>query len=315
MNEANCRKKIRVLYQNVKRSLYLKPFPCLLTHSNMKKILTTAALFSLLFCTSTAFAQLGMPSIAGAAGAGAGDASVAYTNINSAIGNQAGLAFLEKWSATAFYESRFGLADAAFMGGAAAIPLRKAGIFGLTVNSFGKSDRYAEQKLGLAYARKLAPNFSIGGQLDYVALVIPQYGNKSYVTFELGLLAQVMPKLKVGVHAYSPIRQRINETEYIPTVLSAGAAYEPNKKCLITAEYEQDMRNYPVFKAGVDYRIAPVLAIRLGIGTSRVAELGLASPARVSGGFSLYLSKVIIDMAAQYHSQLGYTPSVGLRWQ
>jgi hypothetical protein len=282
----------------------------------MQKIFTkiTGITTSLLLCNA-AFAQLGMPSVAGAAGAGAGDASVAYTNINAAIGNQAGLAFMDKWAATAFYESRFGLPEAAAIGAAAAVPLRKAGIFALTVNSFGKADRYAEQKIGLGYARKLAPNISIGGQLDYIALVIPQYGNKGYVTFELGLLAQVMPKLKVGVHAYSPIRQRINEKDYIPAVLSAGAAYEPNKKCVITAEYEQDLRNFPIFKAGVDYRIANALSLRLGVGTSTIGSAVLVSPVRVSGGLGVHLSKFIIDIAAQYHSQLGYSPTVGLRWQ
>ena len=271
-------------------------------------------LLPFIFSVNISSAQLGMPTVAGAAGAGAGDASVAYTNINSIIGNQAGLAFMDGWGATAFYQSRYSLPELASVGGAFAIPLKKAGVFGLSVHSFGKSDRYADQKIGLAYARKLAPGFSIGGQIDYIGLTIPQYGNRGLVTFELGIIGQVMPKLKVGVHAYSPIRQKINETEYVPAVLSAGAAYEPNKKCLITAEYEQDMRNLPVFKAGIDYRIAPVLSLRLGVGSAANLN-GAGSTVLVSGGFGVHLTKIAIDITAQYHNQLGYTPCIGVRWQ
>jgi hypothetical protein len=264
---------------------------------------------------SLSHAQIGTPGIAGAAGAGAGDASVAYTNINSIIGNQAGLAFMDKWGATAFYESRFGLPELSSIGAAAAIPLAKTGVFGLVVNSFGSANAYAEQKIGLSYARKLSAGLSIGGQIDYVALTIPQYGNKGAVTFELGLLAQVMPKLKVGAHVYSPIRQRINETEYIPAVFSAGATYEPNKKSIISAEYEQDMRNLPVIKAGIDYRIANALSLRLGVGSYGVNNTVGVGAVRVSGGIGIHIQKIIIDIAAQYHNQLGYSPSLGLRWQ
>jgi opacity protein-like surface antigen len=267
----------------------------------MKKILLCAA-----FCGLSPFilAQNGVPSLAGAYGAGAGNAAVTYTNIYSAVGNQAGLAAVEQFGAAVFAERRFGLAELQSVDAIAAMPT-KSGVFALSVHSFGESQKYVEQKIGLAYARKLAPSLSIGGQIDYLSTRIPEYGSRGVVTFELGLLARLLPKFNVGAHIYSPIRQKLTETETLPTVLAVGASYQPNTKVLLTAAVEQDFRYAPTVKAGLDYRLADALSVRLGIGTGVV---------RVSGGIGLHLKNISIDIAAQYHQILGVSPSVGVSY-
>ena len=181
----------------------------------------------------------------------------------------------------------------------------RSGTFALSVSSFGESQKYVEQKIGIAYARKLAPNLSIGGQIDYLSTRIPEYGSRGVVTFELGVLARIMPKFNVGAHVYSPIRQKLTETETLPTVLSIGGSYQPNAKVLLTAAFEQDLRYTPTFKAGLDYRLADALSVRLGIGTGIV---------RVSGGIGIHLKAISIDIAAQYHQILGVSPSVGVAY-
>ena len=43
--------------------------------------------------------------------------------------------------------------------------------------------KYNEQKFGLAYARKLFHNVSLGGQLDYLSLNIENYSQQHFITF------------------------------------------------------------------------------------------------------------------------------------
>jgi hypothetical protein len=117
------------------------------------------------------------------------------------------------------------------------------------------------------------------------------------------MLARVMPKFRIGAHIYSPMRVRLTETDLIPTVLSVGGSYQPNDKVFVTAEYEQDFKHDPNFKAGIDYRVAPALSLRAGVGTGIV---------RISGGIGLHLKPVTIDIAAQYHQLLGFTPVIGV---
>ncbi len=248
-------------------------------------------------------AQSGTPSVAGAYGAGMGDASVAYNNIYSVIGNQAGLAYIDKPSVALYAEQRFLLPDLTSYGALAAVPIKKAGVFGLSVNSFGNAQKYSEMKIGVGYSLKLSDAISIGAQVDYLGTRIIDYGSNNSVTFELGILARVMPKFRIGAHIYSPMRVRLTETDLIPTVLSIGGSYQPNDKVLVTAEYEQDFKHSPNFKAGVDYRVAQSLSLRAGIGTGAV---------RVSGGIGLHLKPITIDLATQYHQLLGFTPAVGV---
>ncbi len=263
-------------------------------------------LFSISLLANIAQAQNGTPSVAGAYGAGMGDASATYTNIYSVIGNQAGMAKIEKTSVAVFADQRFLLPELTSYGAIAAIPMKKAGVFGVSINSFGDVKRYNETKIGLGYALKLADAISIGAQVDYLGTRIVDYGSNNSVTFELGVLARVMPKFMLGAHIYSPMRVRLTETELIPTVFSTGASYQPNEKVLVTAEYELDFKHTPNFKAGIDYKVAPAISLRAGVGTNAV---------RLSGGIGIHLKPITIDIAAQYHQLLGFTPSFGISSQ
>lgn len=260
-------------------------------------------LFFLLLSITAATAQTGTPSVAGAYGAGMGDASVVYTNIYSVVGNQAGMVNLDKAGAAVYGEQRFALPDLNSFGAIIALPTKKNGVFGVSLHNFGNTQKYAETKIGVAYALKLSDAISLGAQIDYLGTRIIDYGTNNSVTFEIGFLARLMPKFKIGAHIYSPMRVRLTETELIPTVLSVGGSYQPNEKVLISAEYEQDFRNNPTIKGGIDYRIADALSLRIGVGTGIV---------RVSGGIGLHLKQFTIDMAASYHQYLGFTPSVGV---
>lgn len=257
----------------------------------------------LLVLPITLYCQNGQPQMAGARGAALANASVSFQDINAAFSNQAGLAYVDRFSVLAYGERRFmGLNQFSF---AAALPSSELGTFGLSVQHLGIAD-FSEQKVGLAYARKLSKRLAMGAQFDYLSLRIPNYGVARLLTFELGLQAEVSDRLRVGAHVYSPMRVRIGEEQVLPTVLKIGGSYQPSADLQIFVELEQDME-YPLrAKVGLEYQPNETLYLRLGIATS---------PTLASFGLGLNLGALQLDFSTSYHQLLGITPSVGLCYQ
>ncbi len=265
--------------------------------------------FLILLCNycliSPLWAQNGIPSTAGARGLAMGDASVTFRDINSAFSNQAGLAFLEGMSFTAFAEQRFLLAELGSYSAAFAYPFDN-NTFGLTLNYFGY-ENYNEQKIGLAYSRKLFEGVGLGAQVDYIGTRIPEYGTASSLTFELGVQADLLEDFIVGAHIFSPIRTRLtdNERDVIPTQINVGIAYSPSDKVLISIEVEKDIDYIAAFKGGIEYRLIEQLSLRIGAGTQ---------PIQNGFGIGIHLGNLDIDFATAYHQYLGFTPGVSVTY-
>ncbi len=251
------------------------------------------------------FAQNGVHPMAGARGVAMGDAAVAFNDINSAFSNQAGLAFLDGLGFALGAERRFLTSEINSVTAAFAYPT-SAGTFGLAANYYGFSG-YNEQRIGISYARKLMSKLAIGAQIDYLGFAIPEYGNKSIITFELGFQAQLIENLYVGAHVFNPIRQEIVENEKVPTIFRLGASYNPTKKLIISSELEKDMDYDMVFKAGIEYFLIDILALRVGVSTN---------PTLNSFGLGLKLKNGLkIDVASSYHYALGFTPAFTLSYE
>jgi len=265
-------------------------------------------IFSCLFTfilMSPLIAQNGTPTVAGARGLAMGDASVTFRDINSAFSNQAGLAFLDGMSFTAFGEQRFLLAEIGSYSAALAYPTN-SGTFGLALNYFGY-ENYNEQKIGLAYARKLFEGVAIGAQIDYLGTRIPEYGSAGKVTFELGVQADLLENFIIGAHIFSPIRTQLtdDEIDVIPTQLNVGIAYLPTEKVTLIVELEKDFDYTASFKGGIEYQLVDELSLRVGLGTN---------PIQNGFGIGIHLSKLDIDIAAAYHQLLGFTPGVSVSY-
>ncbi len=250
-------------------------------------------------------AQTGAPVMGGARGLGLSGASVAFSDINSAWSNQAGLAFIDKMAFSAFGEQRFLMADLGSYAFAAAYPLQKVGTFALTLQHFGAS-AYNEQKIGLGYARRLGENFSIGIQFDYLATRIPDYGSSHNFTAELGLLYRFSSQFTLAAHIYNPFRVRLASSDPLATLFRTGFIYSPSKQVSLIGEVEKDFL-YPISgKIGVEYRPHERFVVRTGIGTA---------PFRASFGVGVEWQGILIDFASSYHQILGFTPGISLTYQ
>ncbi|MBA3648005.1 MAG: hypothetical protein H0W62_05555 [Chitinophagales bacterium] len=267
----------------------------------MKKLLLL--IISVCYFNFQLFAS-GEPLSVGGRNAAMGNASVTLSDAFSVFNNQAGMAFLQGFSAGLFTQRNFGISELSFSAGGVTLPT-KSGVFGLSAGYFGFSG-YNEKKAGLAYSRLFGSKISGGIQIDYLGTSISEYGNASAFTFEAGLIVKVSDHFTTGAHVFNPVR--INSgfaNEKIPTTFNLGVSYAPNSKVLIASEIAKDI-DFPVhFRAGIEYQVIEVLYLRAGIETK---------PSQYTFGFGINLDQLKIDFASSYHPVLGVTPQISLSY-
>jgi len=255
----------------------------------------------LLFCCEISFAQYAFHPVRGA---GVGQATVAFQDVNSLLANQAGLAWVEKLSILAVAERRFSLSELNSVSAGVAVPVG-LGTFGIVLNTFG-FDEFRQQKIGLAYARRFAENFSFGAQFDYFQTRIPEFGSKGTLTFEAGVQARLNKEILVGAHVFSPAQVELVENENLPTIFRVGFAWQASEKAMLAMELEKDIDFKARVKGGLEYRVAEPFFLRAGFGTNPPTfHFGL--------GFQLN-GNLNIDAASSYHQVLGFSPSAGASW-
>ncbi len=227
------------------------------------------------------------------------NASVAFTDINSLFNNQAGLADLKNISFLFSAQETFRGPYSDNMGGGFAIPI-SSGTFGFNFNYFGATD-ITQQKIGLAYARKLLETLSVGIQFDMVSTQIPSNEKSNLFTFEIGFQYQLIDNLLLGIHFYNPTKLEIIEDEFLPTILRVGTTYSPYKKLLVHAEVEKDFDFPFVFKSGIEYELVDDLWFRIGFHNKpRTFNFGI--------GY-LFKKRFRFDIAAYYQRELNLTSS------
>lgn len=241
---------------------------------------------------------------AGARGLAMGDAASTFTDINSIFSNQAGLARLEKTEVILFAGQRYFVNEIRNIAAAVALP-SAYGTFALNLQYFGFQD-YNEQKIGINYARKLAKNVQLGGQINYIGFRIPEYGSRGVVSAEIGIQSQILKGLIIAAHIANPVRIEVAEGENLPTIFKFGAAYLPSEKLTITAEAEKDIDFPTSVKFGLEYQLADPFLIRAGVSTN---------PVLFSFGMGILINEtLIVDAAASYHQTLGFSPALSIRF-
>lgn len=266
--------------------------------SNLFLILFSAFSFSV-------FAQNGNSISSGGKGAAMANASVTFQDVFALTKNQAGIAFIDQVSVGILGEQRFLNNDIRHVGLVAAMP-SSLGSFGVLVQQYG-FDVYNEQKIGLAYSRKLAKNFAVGIQFDYLNTRIPEYGNQGVLTFEGGIQAEILENFWLGASIFNPIRTQEQDSIGIvnSTKFNFGLSYLFSEKILIATEIEKDFQENAAVKVGLDYRIIEPVSLRLGVSTA---------PTLNSFGIGIHLKQIRLDFAASYHQVLGFTPTFSMNY-
>jgi hypothetical protein len=253
----------------------------------------------------------------GGRSAGLAGTSVTLADIWSTHNNQAALAEFEHIAAGFYYENRFAVNELSLKSGAFVLPV-KNGAFGVDISYFGYS-QYNEQKIGLAYGRKLGKHFSAGLQMDYQSVSIGEnYGSTGFITFELGLYSKITDDFVIGAHVYNPFSAKLSNEleEKTPAIFKLGMAYSFSDELTLSIETEKNTNYKPLIRGGLEYDIIEMLSIRIGYSTipSTVSSEKFNISSMYSFGFGLNLKALKINFASSIHQTLGWSPQVSLSY-
>ncbi|MEM1094578.1 MAG: PorV/PorQ family protein [Bacteroidota bacterium] len=245
-----------------------------------------------------AFVNIGF----GARPAALGNAYVALADDAQAImWNPAGLAQSGRYGLAFSYIDHLGLVEYQHM--AASIPLRTGGL-GLAVHASG--DEALQELVVLAgYARPLGDALKLGVNAKYrrasfgnnamgdadlsifdpgevaEAMLNQVTGTASGFGFDVGLLYQATPKMRLGVtvrDAAAPVNWQSavanttntaqgSYTEAVPLELAVGSAYRVSEQFLVTADYNPALSSELTNRlhVGVEAKLLSILALRGGM--------------------------------------------------
>lgn len=235
-----------------------------------------------------------------------GHASSCLYDVWSTRNNQGSLGFVRQAEVGAFYENRFFVKELTQSGFAAAMPIKK-GTFGINYTSLGYN-LYRESQASLSYAMLLGENISAGVAFEYLNTKIADiYGQSNAFTGSAGLTAKLLPHVTISAHVYNPFRAKITNynNEKVPTIFKFGAQYIFSPKVFIVAEAEKTSLQKINIKGGIEYAPSSLIYIRAG---------GASYPTQAAFGLGVNYNGLKIDVSSMYHSVLGLSPQIGLRY-
>jgi hypothetical protein len=267
----------------------------------MKQFVYLAAL---LF-TQAGFAQV-FPQ-AGPRSGGLGNTSLCLTDTWSVYNNPGAFGFADETSIAASYQNRFLLKELSSQGVAFGYHTEKSGNFGLHFQQYG-FNLYREMRGGLTYAMKLSPNFAMGIGMNYHGIYLAEnYGSRTAYSASIGLLYSLNDKIRLGMRVQNLNRAKLAEfeDERLPTYFALGMQYIFSQKIFWAIEAEKDLIHPVNIKSGLEIQAHEILALRLGVNSY---------PFQTSFGLGVKLSKFRFDIAAQWHTVLGISPSGGIKY-
>ena len=243
----------------------------------------------------------------GAEAAGTGFANVALKGRMGVWGNAAALYGLSTPQILVGYENRYGISEGLHSISAAYLHPLKSSALAVSFYRFG-DELYSQHKVSLAMGHQIS-QFAAGLRLNQYQFHTEGTDTRYATTVDFGGMAQLLPELAFGMQLTNINQARVSrETgERIPTILSLGFRYEPDKKLTILSELAYDLDKRPQLKAGMAYQPLKNITFRSGFNTGTEGRLFL--------GMGLEHSVIIIDYALETHAVLGISQHVGMAYK
>lgn len=230
-----------------------------------------------------------------------------FRDIHAIFHNQAGLGYLSETAVMAAYEQRFLLSGLRTSAIGIALPTH-SGSLGMQVQLFG-NEHYHEGKAGIVYARRLLDKLSIGASVNYLFFRVADAGSRGTVSFDAGFQGEVFEGFELGVHVTNPVRQTIQQDQYLPTILRLGARYRFSRFLAALGGIEKDIDLPYNLKFGLEYQFQEVFYLRLGM---------QSLPGSASFGFgAVIMEQLNLDLGTAWDARLGWSPAINLlyRWK
>lgn len=161
---------------------------------------------------------------------------------------------------------------------------------------------YSEQRISLAYARKLFEKLDLSLAFDLNRNEADEYDDVYAATWSVAIHAPLMSSLSMSAWLYNPLG--VESILDLPSMARIGLLYEPSEKIGVAIEAEKDWRHELRLKAGIHYQIHQRVAVRWGIGTQ---------PSTVHAGITWNIfGNMGLSGGWRYHSRLGSSLAASL---
>lgn len=237
----------------------------------------------------------------GARSSAMGDASVSFIDTWSTFNNPSALGFTERISIGFSYKNNFLMKELSQMSFAFTLPIKKVGVFHFGADRFGY-DQFSTNKFGIGYSRKFGKIFSLGTQVNLHWIHIGDiYGDKVTASGSVSFLVKPIKNWIIAGNVYNITATPISydDRDRINTIFRVGSSYTIAEKFLISVEGEASLQYDPTFRAGLEYKPIPLLAIRAGLNTY---------PMSPTFGFGIDYKRFLFDFAGKWHPVLGFSP-------
>ncbi|MCB0717061.1 MAG: hypothetical protein KDD65_01355 [Bacteroidetes bacterium] len=257
------------------------------------------------FILSTASPVTGQILTGGARAAAMGGAATALRGDAWTDGNPA-VAGTRSGRSLAFFASQsFGLSELRYSAFQYIEPTT-IGAFSLGASSFGFSD-FRRTDASVGYGRGFAfgamRKAYFGMLLSYRSVTIAGYGAQGAVDFSLGGMVELASGLDLGFSATNVSAADLGNGGELPRSLAVGLAFRPSEPLLVSADAYQEI-GYPLSaRVGIELLPVDVLYVRAG---------AVSQPAGLTFGAGVRLGLVAVDISAQRHEVLGWSPAGGL---
>lgn len=224
-----------------------------------------------------------------------------FSDVFAVNSNAAALAAVKHFSAAAYGEKRFMLAELGLYSAVLA-KSTQSGNFSLSLDYYGYKE-YNESQIALGYARKINDRIDIGAKFNYFSLRIPSYGKASAYNFDIGAVFHITEQLHSGINIYNPLSSRLgkNTGDKLMPVYRAGLGYELSSSFFTGVEIIKEMGGTTGINASFQYKPVNYLFARAGIVTSNHTWYA---------GIGYLYKNMRLDVTASMHRQLGISPGV-----
>jgi hypothetical protein len=89
----------------------------------------------------------------------------------------------------------------------------------------------------------------------------------------------------------------------LSSIVQLGISYHPIKKFRIDAQLDKSIEQPIIFRLGLEYMATDFISLRTGFSPASLAAVGM--------GFSW--KTITLDLAGQYHQQLGYSGIISIK--
>lgn len=170
------------------------------------------------------------------------------------------------------------------------------GSFGAGFSTYG-FELYRETSIAIGFAKKINNTFYAGGSIYYRNISIKNYGNSGAVIINAGAMLRINNEIGFGASIQNLTQSTVgNETDMLPTIISAGFHFQFLDELLFAAALEKETRFKPSLHFGTEYNPIEYLSLRVGASNE---------PSTFSMGIGIHYNYFHFDYARSNNVDLG----------